>query len=186
VSAQQIQALAEAVEGDDEVVTSAVVNGVLHLRIRRFVADIGRRVFNATRGHEDAPITIDLRGNPGGDAHAALSLMDDFTPQGSTLAVLVQDGEHLPQRARAPQSYGGPLTILVDAETASAAEVFAGGLRALGRARLIGETTAGKGSVQALCSNRDRDGFTYESVAEYRLPDGRPIHGAGLIPDDDG
>jgi carboxyl-terminal processing protease len=127
-------------------------------------------------------LVIDLRGNPGGDAAAAITLAGDFLDSGSVVAVLTDgDGDETVYRARGPRPRMFPLTILVDRGTASAAELFAGSLQAYGRARLVGERTYGKGVVRAVVPSAD--GPRYDAVAVFRLPDGRAPQRGGLSPD---
>lgn len=181
VGVEQARALRDAVQG--AAVSARDVGPLRLLRIERFVSDVATQVFNALRRFDGAGLIIDLRGNPGGDARACCELLDDFVAAGQLLALQVEGDDPTERRARGPQAYPWPLVVLVDAHTASAAELFAGSLQALGRAELVGRRTLGKGSAQRLCANRDGEGLVYASVAEYRLPDGRPIHGRGVAPD---
>jgi carboxyl-terminal processing protease len=79
--------------------------------------------------------------------------------------------------------FDGPLVALVDERTASAAEIVAGALQALGRARIVGQATHGKGTVQT--DYRYEDGSVLRlTIARWELPDGRILGEArGLIPD---
>lgn len=189
VDGATVRFLRSAVQGEASTPGGPVVEsrelggGRLYLALRRVPTDAARRIYNAVRRHQPAGVVLDLRGNPGGDTAACLELLDDLLPEGATLALWCERGEVTPHRARLPQQHAWPLLVLVDGGTASAAELLAGSLQAHGRARLIGAPTAGKGSGQRLCASPDGDGFSYESVAELRLPGGAPIHGVGLRPD---
>jgi carboxyl-terminal processing protease len=183
LQAPALRALSQAVESADVVTAAARDDGVLSLRIARFTSDVATRFYNAVRHHKPTSVFIDLRDNPGGDVRACLELLDDFVPKGELIAVLEEPDDRTPIHARADQAYDWPLTVRVNANTASAAELFAGSLQALGRASVVGCRTRGKGTAQRVCANRDGEGFAYRSVAAFLLPDGRAIHGHGIEPD---
>ena len=127
-------------------------------------------------------LILDLRGNPGGDALAAIALAADFLEAGSLVAVMTDgDGDETRYRAHGTQPHRFPLALLVDAGTASAAEIFAGSLQAHGRAVLVGDRTYGKGLAQAVVPSPG--GLRYETVATISLPDGRALQGTGLRPE---
>jgi carboxyl-terminal processing protease len=92
------------------------------------------------------------------------------------------DGDLVDHLARAGAPSTLPLALLVDRDTASAAELFAGSLQAHGRAVVVGEATHGKGTGQAFVPDREGEA-RYLTVAGLFLPDGRAIEGAGVKPD---
>ncbi|MBW2524031.1 MAG: DUF4150 domain-containing protein [Deltaproteobacteria bacterium] len=173
----------DVVEDGPVVETRQLANGVVQLIVRRFVQDVGRRVHNALRSCSPRGVVLDLRGNLGGDAAASIELAEDLLPSGATIVTRLEGGDETVHRARGPQAYRWPLVVLVDERTASAAELLAGSLQANGRALVAGAATAGKGSAQQMRARPDGEGFGYETVAEYRLPDGRRLHGQGVHPD---
>ncbi len=153
------------------------------LHVARIVSTLSSLVFNALEssarlraangaGRSGAPLAspliLDLRGCPGGDAFAALSLADDFLPRGAELATIVEGDDERVLRARKGDPYLFPLAILVDGKTASAAELFAGCLAAHGRALVVGERTFGKLTAQKVAATAR--GGRYETVAHFRLP----------------
>ena len=81
-------------------------------------------------------------------------------------------------------SYDGPVAILVDGCSASCAEIFAGGLRDLGRARIFGSPTAGAALPAAVERLPNGDGFMYP-VANYISRNGDRFEGLGVMPDVD-
>ena len=176
VDGNALRALSAAIEGDHATVTSTEGDGERTVTIRRFTRDIGTRFFNALHGHEsDEPLTIDLRGCPGGDAEAALALAAELVPRGTPLARLYDhedlEGELL--IARSSQAYFMPLTLLVDRATASAAELFAAALQAAGRARVVGRRTAGKDTAQRIVAGAE--GPLYVTVARFTRADGSSL-----------
>ncbi|MGE9291513.1 MAG: S41 family peptidase, partial [Puniceicoccales bacterium] len=76
-----------------------------------------------------------------------------------------------------------PVVILQNRFSASASEIMAGVLQSLGRAKVVGETSYGKGSVQSVYQFNGGDGVSL-TTARYVLPDGRAIEGVGLEPDE--
>ncbi|MFO0615115.1 MAG: S41 family peptidase [Polyangiaceae bacterium] len=143
------------------------------------VEEFGWGAAAALRGALDAleregatEIVIDLRGNPGGDVHAAIEAAGHFLTEGALIATLVDDdGDETAYRARAGVVCQLPLFILVDGQTASAAELFAGALAAHGRAVVVGPETAGKTTVQRIVPALDH-GVAWESCARVLLPSG--------------
>jgi carboxyl-terminal processing protease len=183
-----LSALARAVDSSDGpalVGVRLVAGRVGYAAIRRFTSALPSAAHHAiaqlaAKGMES--LVLDLRGNPGGDAAAAIALAGDFLAAGSVVAVLTDgDGDETVYRATGARPHLFPLTLLVDRWTASAAELFAGSLQAYGRAVLVGETTYGKGVVRAVVPSFD--GPRYEAVAVFRLPDGRAPERGGLSPD---
>lgn len=134
------------------------------------------------RGMTD--LVLDLRGCPGGDLDACLHLAGDFIDCGREIARIEDgDGDEVIHRARHADPYVFPLILLVDHDTASAAELFAGCLQAHRRALVVGERTYGKGSAQAVLARFDEPGAAYATVATFTLPNGDRIQGRGIEPD---
>lgn len=131
-------------------------------------------------------IVLDLRGNPGGLLEEAVVVVDTFVGEGTILEVHGRAGRVLESHA-AHANEGDhhlPLAVLIDGESASAAEIVAGALQDLQRARLVGSPTYGKGSVQKLFLFEDGAGLKL-TIARYHLPSGRSIpDGEGLAPDE--
>lgn len=118
-------------------------------------------------------LVVDVRKNPGGDVHAAVEAAGHFLDAGAVIATLVdEDGDETVYRARAGATCRLPLQILVDAETASAAELFAGALAAHGRATVVGPATVGKTTVQRIVPAIDQ-GVAWESYARVVMPGAR-------------
>jgi carboxyl-terminal processing protease len=167
--------------------TVALLEGsVGHVRLESFPSDAPRIFFNAhsrlvRQGARS--FVLDLRGCRGGDLEAAYALAADFLPEGAILGRVVDaDGDVTERIAPRDGPYKSPLVILVDGETKSAAEAFAGALAHHGRALLVGERTFGKGTAQGL--HRDLAGSAWlETTAQVELPDGASFAGIGIRPD---
>lgn len=131
-------------------------------------------------------IVLDLRNNPGGLLTSSVQVSEKFLPKGSVI---------VSTRGRGPSaqpitSYAGgpvhitdlPMAILINAGSASAAEIVAGALHDNKRAILVGETTFGKGSVQNVIPVEDGAAARI-TTAHYYTPSGRCIHEKGIEPD---
>ena len=129
-------------------------------------------------------IILDLRDNPGGYLEVAVNLAEYFVDNGR---VIVSERYRTGKEDQFKSSGSGalkglPIVILINGGSASAAEILAGALRNLDNAKLIGENTFGKGTVQILQSLSD--GSTLKvTVANWVLPDGTIIEKNGLKPD---
>jgi carboxyl-terminal processing protease len=145
---------------------------------------MARREVETLLAHGATSIVLDLRGNPGGWASEAVRVAEIFLPQGAP--VLIERGEHIDTTTyvthAAPVDSNVPLFVLVDGQTASSAEIVSGALRDNGRARLVGETTFGKGRIQDVVPLDTGGAFKF-TIAEYLTPSGFALDGVGLTPD---
>ena len=128
-------------------------------------------------------VILDVRQNPGGLLKETVQVADIFLDGGLILIEMEKDGTRTDWTANS----GGaaldiPLAVLVDAHSASGAEVLAGALQDRGRAQLIGMPTFGKGSVTRLNPLSDGSGL-YVTFARWFTPDGDVIEGFGIEPD---
>ena len=120
-------------------------------------------------------LRLDLRGCPGGDLEGALDLASRFVPRGVLLLVVREpDGDLDERRSTGGPWVGVPVEILVDGQTASAAEALALALRSAAAARIVGLRSYGKGRIEAVRAGR------WVSMGEVLLADGRPLEGSGL------
>lgn len=137
-------------------------------------------------------IIIDLRGNPGGIGGMVMGTSGHFLTERVSLGTLRMRGSELryvanPRLAnragRRVLPYGGPVAVLVDGLTGSTSEVFAGGMQAIGRARVFGDTTAGA-VLPALNERLPNGDVLYHAFADFVTPDGTRLEGRGVIPDE--
>ena len=128
-------------------------------------------------------LIIDVRGNPGGLLTATVDTTGEFLDGGLVLIEVDRDGNRRAfDAARGGRGINLQIAILVNAFSASGAEVMAAALRDHGRAVVIGEQTLGKGTVNI--PRRLSDGSVlYVSTARWLTPDGDLIEGIGVIPD---
>ncbi|MFO0634620.1 MAG: S41 family peptidase [Nannocystaceae bacterium] len=161
-----------------------------HVVLRHFGAESGAAVLAAIAArrralrHELAGIILDVRGNPGGEVHEALVVADAFVATGVLVRTRGRGGRLL--REEAAHSQGSdvttPLVVLQDRRSASASELLAAALQDHKRARIVGERSYGKGTVQEVLGLPDGSVATF-TVARYFSPDDRLVDGAGVTPD---
>jgi carboxyl-terminal processing protease len=129
---------------------------------------------------------IDVRGNPGGIGGLAMGVAGWFTDQsGVRLGTEYMRGLTL-KFVIFPRSepFRGPLAILVDGCSVSTAEIFAGGLKDVKRARIFGTRTAGAALLSVISRLPNGDGFQY-AIANYISEGGQPLEGIGVTPDEE-
>lgn len=161
--------------------------GIGYLAITQFSERTGDEFKAALTGLEATGIralVIDLRNNPGGLLDAAIAVCNEFFER-DELIVYTQgrtpesrenfkaDGRHV------RRTY--PMAILVNGDTASAAEIVAGAMKDTRRAFIVGEKTFGKGSVQSVMPLRQGEGLRL-TTARYYTPSGITIHERGITP----
>lgn len=124
-----------------------------------------------------AALILDLRFNPGGLMQQAVAMVDRFVDGGVILSTVTRHravDEYVAQREGTIDNL--KLVVLINGNSASAAEIVAGSLQARGRATVVGERSFGKGSVQHLIHLVGHKAAVKLTVAYYRLPGGRIIH----------
>jgi len=155
-----------------------------YIRFNAFVPTQMKKVCAALRGmHDAAGIVIDLRGNQGGllgmigglgglvsEYPTVLGSMKTRSGQNPVLVV--------PQRS----PYSGPLAILIDGSTQSAAEIFAAGMQETHRAVVVGDTSAGNTLPSGILKLPTGALFQY-AFGNYQSPDGIFLEGRGVVPD---
>ncbi|MEQ8639444.1 MAG: S41 family peptidase [Alphaproteobacteria bacterium] len=164
-------------------------NDVLHIHLTGFNQETARRLAGVLGGidHSDTALkglVLDLRGNPGGLLDQAIEVADLFMSSG---VILTTDGRH----PDADQNFaaggqdlarGLPLVVLINGNSASAAEVVAAALQDRGRGLIVGTNSFGKGSIQSI-TRLPNDGELTLTWARFVAPSGYAIHGLGLLPD---
>lgn len=168
------------------VTTKTLDNDIYYLRITNFNNDteelFNRSVREILEGDYQGLI-VDLRNNPGGYLDTAIEMASEWVEQGIIVTEKYSDDnktEHL-ARGRARLS-GFETVVLVNQGSASASEIVAGALQDYRQARVLGQQTFGKGSVQTL--NKFGDGSSLKiTVAKWLTPNNRSINDEGIMPD---
>lgn len=127
-------------------------------------------------------LVVDLRDNPGGNLDVVNSILDQILPEG--LIVYTEDkyGNRDEYKSDEEHQFNKPLAVLVNGNSASASEIFAGAVKDYGIGTLVGTKTFGKGIVQRLIELNDGTAMKL-TISKYYTPKGYNIHGIGIEPD---
>jgi len=135
-------------------------------------------------GNDYGGIILDLRNNPGGYLQASVLVASDFLKDGVVVTQKSADGKE--EKYMVDTSRGNllndKLVVLINEGSASAAEILAGAIKGYGRGKLVGMKSFGKGTVQSPVDFADGSGL-HVTIAKWLLPDGKNIHGEGVLPD---
>lgn len=127
---------------------------------------------------------LDLRSNPGGLLDQAVDISDAFLNRGEIVSQRGREKSDIERYYAKPgdMAHGLPIIVLVDAGTASAAEIVAAALQDQRRALVMGEKSFGKGSVQTVVQTGPRSALRL-TTARYYTPSGRSVQAGGIDPD---
>ncbi|MDH5489294.1 MAG: S41 family peptidase [Rhodospirillaceae bacterium] len=173
-----------------KTVLSDVSNGILNIRINSFNRLTAGEVRDSIIALNDKidsgdirGIVMDLRDNPGGLLMQSVNVADLFLTKGAIVSTNGRhhDSVHKYQAGGIDVARGLPLVILINGDSASAAEVLAGALQDQGRAVVIGTTTFGKGSVQTVLRLPNAGEITL-TWSRLVTPSGYAIHQLGILP----
>lgn len=162
-------------------------DGIGYIRINSFGAHTAgefRKTLVGLTQQGATKLILDLRDNPGGILQAAVRISGNFIDPGQIVVSTVnRNGKRLEYRTEeTPIGKGVPVAVLVNHNSASAAEILAGALQDYGAATLIGGQTYGKGTVQVVIP-LESGGALKLTAAKYHTPKDRVIDGTGLSPD---
>lgn len=124
---------------------------------------------------------VDVRDNPGGVLDAAGDILDQILPEGTVVYTEDKYGKRKDYRSDGETYMDIPMVVLVNENSASAAEIFAGAIKDYGYGTLIGTKTFGKGIVQQIIPLQDGSALKV-TIAKYFTPKGNYIHEVGIEP----
>ncbi len=127
-------------------------------------------------------LIVDVRDNPGGLLTSVCDVLDSMLPEELLVYTEDKNGKKSEYNATGTDQFDKPMVILVNGNSASAAEIFSGALQDYKVAKLVGTTTFGKGIVQQIFNLSDGSAVKM-TISKYYTPSGRCIHGTGLEPD---
>lgn len=159
---------AKVIEGD---VGYLQISNFSNLTTNQFDRELDRMEADSLNG-----LVVDLRGNPGGLLDTARDMLSRFVENKPVVTMRMRGGfeETVRTDAGRLRSFRYPVVVLIDEQSASAAEIFAGVLHDFGRVTLVGEHTYGKASVQNVFPLIDRSAAKI-TIARYYLPSGEDI-----------
>lgn len=127
-------------------------------------------------------LVVDLRNNPGGSLSTVCDILDSILPKGLIVYTKDKNGKKEEYTSDEKHRLTLPMSVLVNGQSASASEIFAGAVQDYGKAEIIGTQTYGKGVVQNLFDLKDGTCVKL-TTSEYFTPKGRNIDGKGITPD---
>lgn len=173
-----------------EVVSPSVTyemhdNNIAYIQISEFdIATVQQfsDYLDEARADKMKALIIDLRGNPGGSLSACVDIARLLLPKG--LVVYTEDkyGKRVEYNCDGKHELEVPLVVLVDGNSASAAEILSGAIKDYGIGTIMGTTTFGKGIVQRIVDLEDGSAVKM-TVSHYYTPKGNDIHKIGVEPD---
>lgn len=134
------------------------------------------------KGSDAKGLVLDLRSNPGGSLSAVVDIARQILPRGLIVYTEDRAGEKVEYSCKGENELQIPLVVLVNGNSASAAEILAGAVKDYGTGTLIGTTTFGKGIVQRILPLTDGTALKL-TVSAYYTPKGNNIHNIGIEPD---
>ena len=156
-----------------------------YLQILEFDEITTKQFREALESLEDAgmeSLVIDLRDNPGGRLDVVADILDIILPEGLIVYTEDKNGNRSEYRSTAKEQLDIPLVVLVNENSASASEIFAGAIKDYEYGTIVGTTTFGKGIVQVILPLSDGSAVKI-TMAKYFTPNGNYIHGVGIEPD---
>ncbi len=127
-------------------------------------------------------LIVDLRNNPGGNLSTVCDMLDLMLPEGLIVYTEDKDRNRQEMTSDGEHQFNLPMTVLMNGNSASASEIYAGAIQDYGLGKIVGTQSYGKGVVQQIFDLKDGTCVKL-TIAEYFTPNGRNINGEGITPD---
>lgn len=167
------------------VASKMLENNIGYISVTEFDEVTASQFTDAYNGLKDQGmkgLVIDIRSNPGGLLTTVVNMLDGILPDGLIVYTQEKDGKKTEYKGKNSDQIQVPLAVLVNGDSASASEIFAGAVQDYGVGTIVGTTTFGKGIVQTIRPLTDGSAVKY-TIAKYFTPKGQDIHGKGVTPD---
>ncbi len=167
------------------ITSEMIADGIGYLRIESFESETAAQFEAAVeqlRGQGMKSLVIDLRYNGGGLVESVVQILDNILPGGLLVYTEDKNGKREEYKSDDATKMDYPLAVLINQDSASASEIFAGAIKDFEYGTLIGTTTFGKGIVQTIFRLNNGDAVKL-TTAKYFTPKGNFIHGVGIEPD---
>lgn len=167
------------------VMGNVLSDGTGYIAISMFASEAGKEfkdVLAKLQGSGIHSLIVDLRDNPGGLSDAAQQIGHSFMEEGILMHMVDSSGNSETLDITGGSELSLPVAVLINENSASAAEVLAGSLQDYEKAQLIGTQSFGKGTVQSMYE-LSGGGVLKISAEEYLTPNGHPVNGIGITPD---
>ena len=162
-------------------------DGMAYIEITQFeevTTDQFEEKLTQARAEGMKGLIIDLRGNPGGTLSSVVEISRMLLPEGLIVYMEDKKGEREEYACDGKHQLEVPLVVLINENSASAAEILAGAIKDYGIGTLVGTTTFGKGIVQKVFGITDGSGMKL-TISHYYTPNGNDIHEVGVAPDEE-
>ncbi len=164
-------------QGKDKKVGYIIVSGFELVTTHQFEEALMKLTADGMEG-----LIVDLRNNPGGNLSTVCEMLDLILPEGMLVYTEDKNGNKQTMTSDEEHHLEIPMAVLINGNSASASEIFAGAIQDYEAGTLVGTTTFGKGIVQNLYQMTDGTCLKV-TTSEYFTPNGRNIHGIGIKPD---
>lgn len=160
-------------------------NGIGYIRVTEFDSVTTEQYQTALEDLENQGmngLVVDLRSNPGGNLDVVVDILDLMLPEGTVVSMKEKSGEETVYSSDEEHQFSKPLAVLMDGNSASASEIYAGAIQDYDAGEIVGTQSYGKGVVQQIFDLKDGTSVKL-TIAEYFPPNGESINGKGITPD---
>lgn len=161
-------------------------DGIAYIQITEFdsvTTDQFREKLNQAKTEGMKSLILDLRDNPGGNLSDVVDISGEILPKGLVVYTEDRNGKRKEYSCDGENEIQVPMVVLVNGNSASAAEILAGAIKDYEKGTILGTTTFGKGIVQRIFGLSDGSAIKL-TVSHYYTPNGNDIHGVGIEPDE--
>ena len=162
-------------------------DGIAYIAIGEFdvvTIDQFKEALDQAKADQMKGLVLDLRSNPGGSLGACVQIARMILPKGTIVYTEDKNGDQDIYESDGTQELDVPMVVLVNGNSASAAEILAGAIKDYDKGVLLGTTTYGKGIVQRIFTLTDGSAVKL-TISHYYTPLGNDIHKVGIVPDEE-